>query len=349
MNIRNFGKALLCKSFWRSINGVSFWSATIRRKYMENKDLTYWYRVGTIGKSQGSAIWNNFRRIKSFILENLYWYIHNGKDVLIGHNHIIGLGEDFCFPRSIISALHRSGIFYWNQLIEDWYGAFPIRKNVQSLGISQDYSQQWDNILISIRGSGICNSDGKDQLSWRGVKCQDELKVKEIYLVLARSMVSPFQYTFPISLWKIGVLYKIIHFSWLVFHNKILAWENLQKRHWQGPSICLLCKNGNENSNHIFLTCSYTYQLWKELAAYLGFHQIDHTDVKEAIRWWGSQKVAFRSIPLLLFWYVWKKKNNAIFREGKGSYFPLSDQIISMYLSIPKKESANKILRPSIF
>lgn len=102
----------------------------------------------------------------------------------------------------------------------------------------------------------------------------------------------------------------------------------------RGPSICLLCKNGNENSNHIFLTCSYTYQWWKELAAYLGFQQTDHTEVKEAIRWWGTQKVTLRSIPLLLFWYVWKKRNYAIFREGKGSHLPVSDQIISMYLSI---------------
>lgn len=117
----------------------------------------------------------------------------------------------------------------------------------------------------------------------------------------------------------------------------------------RGPSICLLCKNGNENSNHIFLTCSYTYQWWKELAAYLGFQQTDHTEVKEAIRWWGTQKVTLRSIPLLLFWYVWKKRNNAIFREGKGSHLPVSDQIISMYLSIPKKESANKNHRPGNF
>jgi len=50
MNIRNFGKELLCKSLWRCINGSSFWSTTIRRKYMENEDLPFWYRFGSIGK-----------------------------------------------------------------------------------------------------------------------------------------------------------------------------------------------------------------------------------------------------------------------------------------------------------
>lgn len=84
MNIRNFCKALLCKAFWRSINGVSFWSAPIRRKYMEDKDLTYWYRVGTIGKSQGSAIWNSLRYGTAFTeLNPLYLRIYIGISIMV--------------------------------------------------------------------------------------------------------------------------------------------------------------------------------------------------------------------------------------------------------------------------
>jgi len=113
--------------------------------------------------------------------------------------------------------------------------------------------------MIFMRGFGICRSEGKDYLTWRGIKRWDDLKVKDIYLVLTKTIPLPFQYIFPMSLWKTVVPNKIIHFSWLVFHNKILTWENLQKRNWSGPSICLLCKKGEDSSNHIFLTCSYTY------------------------------------------------------------------------------------------
>lgn len=56
MDIRTFGKALLCKSLWRGMSGASLWSSILRRKYMGNKDLIYWYRKGTIGYAQGSAI-----------------------------------------------------------------------------------------------------------------------------------------------------------------------------------------------------------------------------------------------------------------------------------------------------
>lgn len=42
--------------------------------------------------------------------------------MFIGYDQIIGLGEDFFIPHSIIMALHRSEIFTWSQLIEDWQG-----------------------------------------------------------------------------------------------------------------------------------------------------------------------------------------------------------------------------------
>lgn len=56
MDIRTFGKALLCKSLWRGMNGDSLWSTSIRKKYMGNKDLQFWHKKGTIGSPQGSAI-----------------------------------------------------------------------------------------------------------------------------------------------------------------------------------------------------------------------------------------------------------------------------------------------------
>ena len=120
MDIRTFGKALLCKSLWRGINGDTLWSTSSRNKYMGNKDLIYWYRKGTIGYPQGSTIWLSFRKIESFFLQNLYWNIQNGRNVYIGFDHIVGIGENFIIPPNIIMAFHRKGIFTWSQIIAEW-------------------------------------------------------------------------------------------------------------------------------------------------------------------------------------------------------------------------------------
>jgi len=137
IDIRNFGRALLCKSLWRGINGDSFWSSIIRKKYMGNKYLIFWYRKGSIGNPHGSAIWQSFWKIESFFLKNLYWNVQNGRDVYIGYDHIMGMGENFIIPSIIIKALHRKGIFTWSQIIAEWQGGIPIWKDLQVLGLNE--------------------------------------------------------------------------------------------------------------------------------------------------------------------------------------------------------------------
>lgn len=39
LDLRSFGKALLCKSLWRGIFGEGPWSDTIKKEYMGSKDI----------------------------------------------------------------------------------------------------------------------------------------------------------------------------------------------------------------------------------------------------------------------------------------------------------------------
>ena len=63
MDLRDFGKALLCKSLWRGIFREGPWSVTVKLKYMEGKNLEYWFRTGAIGSKHGSAIWFSLQKI----------------------------------------------------------------------------------------------------------------------------------------------------------------------------------------------------------------------------------------------------------------------------------------------
>ena len=63
------------------------------------------------------------------------------------------------------------------------------------------------------------------------------------------------------SLWSLTLPRKIGCFSWLVLKNKVLTWDNLQKRGKIGPVICPLCRAGEETVLHLFSRCMF----WKHL------------------------------------------------------------------------------------
>ena len=45
---------------------------------------------------------------------------------------------------------------------------------------------------------------------------------------------------------------------WLTLNNKLLTWDNLQRRGWIGPNRCALCYSNEETVSHLFNLCSYT-------------------------------------------------------------------------------------------
>eukprot|EP00253_Pinus_taeda_P006223 PITA_06223 len=57
---------------------------------------------------------------------------------------------------------------------------------------------------------------------------------------------------------------KIALFAWLVGKERILTWDNIQKRGLHGPSKCCLCNKENETQNHILNNCWYAEKMWNE-------------------------------------------------------------------------------------
>lgn len=53
---------------------------------------------------------------------------------------------------------------------------------------------------------------------------------------------------------------------WRFLHNRIPTDENLRKRGCQIVSICCFCRRQAETSNHIFLHCPITTQIWDWLS-----------------------------------------------------------------------------------
>ena len=88
--------------------------------------------------------------------------------------------------------------------------------------------------------------------------------------------------------WHRNIPTKIIIFGWLIWKGKTLTWENLTKRGFMGPNICVLCCKEQETSTHLFITCPVTISLWR----LFGDHYIDPvwrpTDFMSAAQEWDK-------------------------------------------------------------
>lgn len=73
MDLCCFSKALLIKSLCRGLFGASTWSKIIQHKYLKDKCFSVWYRNGTIGIKQGSAIWLSFLKVEKKNIHHLAW------------------------------------------------------------------------------------------------------------------------------------------------------------------------------------------------------------------------------------------------------------------------------------
>ena len=72
-------------------------------------------------------------------------------------------------------------------------------------------------------------------------------------------------YKFYHFIWKTLIPNKIRVFGWLLTLKKLNTQDLLQKRQLflsVSSSWCVMCRNGSESVNHLFLHCSFAQRVW---------------------------------------------------------------------------------------
>jgi hypothetical protein len=80
---------------------------------------------------------------------------------------------------------------------------------------------------------------------------------------------------------------------WLALANKILTWDNGLNRGWKGWNRYVLFKLEGESTDHIFIQCSSTKVVWKEIL--------------QTLNCLGT------NLPYYVMWGLWLHRNRAIF------------------------------------
>lgn len=98
---------------------------------------------------------------------------------------------------------------------------------------------------------------------------------------------------------------KLKCFTWLVYFDKILTWNNLLKRGFVGPGVCSLCFNDEESADHLFGTCSYFLRVWLHLERHFGFQfPWGNVGFKTNYLHWLEYRSGFTSLVSFTIWGV---------------------------------------------
>jgi len=173
-----------------------------------------------------------------------------------------------------------------------------------------------------------------DHVVWSLSHSHSRAIVNDIYSDLISKKIMPARQIFPVFWWKLGCPLKVIIFSWLVFYNKNLTWENLRKRSWHGPSRCVLCKAEEETNYHLFFNCTVSQQIRYELALYFSFPHLNFISVNAVFAWWGRQEASKRPILPITIWCLWKWRNSKILEDSNSSFKYVLFTFSALYLSI---------------
>lgn len=64
----------------------------------------------------------------------------------------------------------------------------------------------------------------------------------------------------------------------MALNNRLLTWENLQRRGWEGPSRFSLCGINAEIGPQLFFFCSYAESVWNKSVSKFTMVQLEAID-----------------------------------------------------------------------
>ncbi|CAN1176262.1 hypothetical protein LINPERHAP2_LOCUS32445 [Linum perenne] len=109
-------------------------------------------------------------------------------------------------------------------------------------------------------------------------------------------------------MWRSFIPSKISGFLWKVYHRNIFTFDNLAKRGFLGPNLCVLCRAVIESVSHMFLDCRFSCLVWTTFGSKLAMVGPTNIDVRGFIMGWqgrncvGEFEIFRTSLMHVVFW-----------------------------------------------
>eukprot|EP00253_Pinus_taeda_P011269 PITA_11269 len=291
------------------------------------------------GKMGISSIWKALLHSLPLIRDNLVWRIREGNNARIGLDPWTGCGGRHILPHDLVDHLSAHNIKVISQIADhDHSDIFhQAWKSANQLNLPRRWHAVWKDYRAALIESHIRIIEGPDELVWN----QSDHGIytpKEGYIQLIAHKKLEDNPRWWQSIWKQAASPRSKLFNWCILRNKIPTGEHLMKRAHHGPTRCVLCKEDSETSNHLFLRCRATQNLWQNLKPFINYiGDWVGTDLINAWIVWEMKNKGSKNInlPIIVNWSIWKSRNRAIF-ENKPIHWPLMEAgIISALKELP--------------
>jgi hypothetical protein len=158
------------------------------------------------------------------------------------------------------------------------------------LGLDGELVRHWELFVAELHRAHIRLCENFDELIW-GFNKQGGYYTAKLGYQAMFSVGEVAVWWWWKTLWKVKAPPKSKFLMWLSLSDKVLTWDLLQRRGKVGPSRCPLCKLHEESNSHIFLHCSYSCQVWREVEGFLGFDSLWHgLNIEACFQSWFSRK-----------------------------------------------------------
>ena len=130
--------------------------------------------------------------------------------------------------------------------------------------------------------------------------------------MLSFSGVSP---VLILAVWKLNIPPRVHILLWLLYNNKLLIRDNLQKKRRDVADRCLFYYE-EESVNHLFFDCCVAKLTWELISEIVGMKV--GTDFESIGRWWISndKNAVLNCTCAKTLWSLWKSRNHLCFQGG---------------------------------
>eukprot|EP00253_Pinus_taeda_P015299 PITA_15299 len=257
-------KILGAKLWWHWLRGGNdLWKQLWRYKYNMPSSPEEIYRIQEIPR--GSNIWELASQNRDIVNDNIFWEIRAGKEANFWDekwhqrekmNNIQGIqdiqnkiGNNFRYIKDYWKENEEDGIWRKWKSLEDWH----IETNQEQQEV---FWKEIESRKVKVR-------EGKDIIRW-GKSTKRTFTVREAYYLTDQQAASERTQEWKIF-WGKNWWPKVTIFAWLVANHKILNWDKLQQKGFNGPSKCHLCNREPKTQEHLLIHCDYTRTLWREM------------------------------------------------------------------------------------
>ena len=251
----------------------------------------------------------------------LAWRPGDGWSIRIGRDPILGLDGAFRLSDPLLSVLLDNRIYFLAQAakyIDENF--FTVWMDARDLNLTGTMATEWNYYIYKLRNTGLRLYHVRDSLIW-----SKNVRTGSITAALAYSstVFSTFPDCIPIwfrAVWRWKIPLKTVIFSWLLLAGRILTWNMLQRKGFEGPGICSLCFGAEECITHVMIECPFTVQVWKLIGNFFNTDLIwQGRSIAEAFGAWIMGDRMLRSIPFHVCRLLWLARNNYIFRHTSTS------------------------------